>query len=297
MEEFNNLLKIICNELNIKLTIFPDGWLKILEKDNKIHYISGYRFDNNNYAIGEIMNDKGLFNDLLNYKGIPTVKQKIIFNNYDKNEIMEYFNNHDNEIIVKGNTSNAGRDVFKVNDLNNLFIVINKLLQKEYSISLSPFYKIKNEYRVIVLNNEVRLVFGKIKPFIIGNGVNTFKELVLENNDYYKDNLDNFNNLDYIPKLNEKIELDFKFNLSKGGKVFTDIPNDLKDKIRSLALNTAKTLNISFASIDVILTDLNELLILEANTGVTLNNFLKQNNDYYDIVYNIYKDAIKLMFD
>ena len=297
MEEFNNLLKIICNELNIKLTIFPDGWLKILEKDNKIHYISGYRFDNNNYAIGEIMNDKGLFNDLLNYKGIPTVKQKIIFNNYDKNEIMEYFNNHDNEIIVKGNTSNAGRDVFKVNDLNNLFIVINKLLQKEYSISLSPFYKIKNEYRVIVLNNEVRLVFGKIKPFIIGNGVNTFKELVLENNDYYKDNLDNFNNLDYIPKLNEKIELDFKFNLSKGCKVFTDIPNDLKDKIRSLALNTAKTLNISFASIDVILTDLNELLILEANTGVTLNNFLKQNNDYYDIVYNIYKDAIKLMFD
>ncbi len=292
MEEFNNLLKIICNELNIKLTIFKDGWLKILEKDNKIHYISGYRFDNNNYAIGEIMNDKGLFHDLLVYKNIPVVKQKIIFNNYNKKEIIDYFNNHNKEIIVKGNTSNAGKDVYKINDLNNLFVVINKLFQKEYSISLSPFYNIKNEYRVVILNNKVRLVFGKIKPFIVGDGIKTIKDLLSKNNDYYI-----IDNLDYVPKLNEKIELDFRFNLSKGGKVFTNIPNDLKDKISILALNTAKTLNISFASIDVILTDLNELLILEANTGVTLNNFSKQCNDFKNIVYDIYKDAIKLMFD
>ena len=40
----------------------------------------------------------------------------------------------------------------------------------------------------------------------------------------------------------------------------------------------------------------NEIMVLEANSGVTLNNFVLQNPSYYNIVYNIYKDAVKLMF-
>ena len=296
MNEFNDLLQKICNELNIKLTIFPDGWLKILEKNNITHFISGYRFDNNCYAIGEIMNDKGLFYDVLKYKNIPIVEQKIIFKNYYKEDIINYFNNNNKEIIIKGNTGNAGISVYKINDINKAFEVIDNLFLKEYSISLSPFYNIKNEYRVIILNNEIKLIFGKIKPFIIGDGKSTLNELMQNNDKYYDLHIKNIQNKKYIPLKDERIDLDFKFNLSSGGSVFLDIEDGLKEKIEFLAKKVAEELNISFASIDIILTNDNKLLVLEANTGVTLNKFSNQTINGYNIVYNIYKEAIKLMF-
>ncbi len=107
----------------------------------------------------------------------------------------------------------------------------------------------------------------------------------------------NFDNLNYVPHENEKVNIDFKFNLSKGGKIFLNIPNELKNKLEMLALEVANSLNISFASIDIIVTKNKEIMVLEANSGVTLNNFVKQAPSNYQKVYNIYKDAIKLMFN
>ena len=94
--------------LGIKVTLLSDNWLKILEKDNQIHYITGYQFDINNHGIGNIMDDKGLFWDILKYKNIPVIEQYIIFHDYDKNKALEYFNLHNQKIIVKGNIGNAG---------------------------------------------------------------------------------------------------------------------------------------------------------------------------------------------
>ena len=170
--------------------------------------------------------------------------------------------------------------------------MIDKLLLKQFSVSLCPYYHIKNEYRIIVLDNEIRLIFGKIKPFVIGDGIKNLDSLAKEIN--YLKEIDNPN---YIPKLNEKVELSFKFNLSSGGKTFLDIPSTLKDTLESLALEVSNKLNIFFASIDIIVTNDNKIMVLEANSGVTLNNFVKQSPDYLSIVYNIYKDAIKLMFN
>ncbi len=294
MNCFIELIKKIGEELEIKVTLLSDNWTIVLERDNVIHYITGYQFNLNQHAIGNIMDDKGLFYDLMNYKNIPVIEQHVIMNNYDKEDVINYFNNHDKEIVVKGNVSNAGKEVFKVTSENDLFNIIDKLLLKQFSISLCPYYHIKNEYRIIILNNEIRLIFGKIKPFIIGDGIKSTLELAKEYNDYYINHEDKIENPNYIPKEDEKIELSFKFNLSSGATTFTDIPLSLKEKLSTLALKVTKTLNITFASVDIIDVN-NKLMVLEVNSGVTLNNYIKQNNGY-DIAYNIYKDAIKLMF-
>ena len=296
VKDFNILIKKIGEELGINVTLLSDNWTIVLEKNNETHYITGYQFDTNNHAIGNILDDKGLFYDLLKYKDIPIIEQYVIFRNYNKQDVLNYFNNHNNEIVIKANISNAGKEVFKVTNENYLLKIIDKLLLSQYSISLCPYYNIKNEYRVVVLNNEVRLIFGKVKPFIIGNGKNTVLELACEYNDYYVNHSERIENKDYIPKQGEKIELSFKFNLSSGAKTFTKIEDNLKKKITDLALRVTNELNITFASVDIVLVD-NELLVMEANSGVTLNNYAKQNVNGYNIAYNIYKDAIKLMFN
>ena len=297
MKEFNKIIKKIGEVLGIKITLLSDNWTTVLEKNHKIHYITGYQFDLNNHGIGNIMDDKGLFWDLLKYKNIPIINQYVIFHNYDKNNVLKYFSSCNNEIIVKGNIGNAGKEVFKVNDEEKLFLVIDELLLKEYSVSLCPFYRIKNEYRVIILNNQVRLIFGKIKPTVIGDGKRTVKELAIEYNSFYQEHSDKIPNPNYIPKESEQFELSYKFNLSAGGKTFLNINPDLKTKITNLALHVAKELNIIFASVDIIHTENNELLVMEANSGVTMNKFITQNSSGYDIAYSIYRDAIRMMFD
>lgn len=295
MDLFHEIIKKIGEELGVKVTLLSDDWITVLEKENKIHYIEAYRFDINNCCIAGIMDDKGLFYDLLRYKNIPIIEHKVIFKNYNSYEVLDYFNSHQQEIIVKGCVGNSGKEVYKITKEEDLFKVIDKLFIKEYSIALQPFYHILNEYRVIVLNNEVQLIFGKIKPFVIGDGKKNVLALAREI-EFFKDE-NEIEKASYIPKLGEKVDLSFKFNLSNGAKSFTDIDENLKKKIIDLALKVTKETNISFASVDIIYTEKQELMVMEANTGVFMNNFIKQNANGYEKAYNVYKAAIKAMFD
>ena len=296
MEEFNKLIQSIGEELNIKVTLLSDNWLTILERDNEIHYIQGYKFDLNNHGLGNIIDDKGLFYDLLIYKNLPIIEHHVIFKNYNKEEVLEYFNSHNREIVIKGNIGTCGKEVYKVNNEKDLFEKIDYLFQSQFSISLCPYYDIVNEYRVIVLNNTPRVVYGKIRPIVVGNGKSSLRELANSFNPlYYKgDKLLKLDN--YIPKENEEVVLNFQFNLSNGALMFLDIEPFLKKELEDLAIKVSKEVNLTFGSIDIIKTRDNKLLIMEANSGVMMNSFIKQHENGYEIAKNIYKDAISLMF-
>ena len=294
MKEFHNIINGICEELGIKLTFLSDEWAIVLEKDDQIHYVVGYKFGLNDHAIGIIVDDKGLFFDLLTSKSIPCIYQKVIFSDYNKNEVLDFFNSNNREIVVKGNLGTCGKEVFKVSSEDDLFDTINELFKSQYSISICPFYHVINEYRVILVNKKARVVYGKEKAKVVGNGKSTVMELANEINAI---KIDKDVPLDYIPKLNEEIPLTFQFNLSQGAKMFMEIDESLKQTLISMAENVVNTLNIPFASVDIIKTYDNKLLVMEANSGVMMDSFIEQNPDGYNIAYSIYRDAIKSMFN
>ena len=297
MKVINEIIKEIGKELNIKVTFLSDAWAMVLEKDNKKRYITGYQFDLNGHGIGKLLDDKGLFYELLKYLNIPIIDHYVIYCKYNKEDVLKYFKEHNNEIIVKGCLGNSGLEVFKVNNEEDLFKVMDKLFLGQPYIALCPYYHIKNEYRVIILNNEIKLIYGKIRPKIIGDGKKTIKELAQEYDEFYIENEDKIDNPNYIPKLNEEIELTFKFNLFSGAKSFMDIDPDLKKQIGDLALRVTKEAGIMFTSVDVINTIDNRLLVMEANSGIVMNNFIKQHKDGYRIAYDIYKEAVIKMFE
>lgn len=293
MNEFNEIIKEICEKENIIINNYQGGWLKELIKDNKVRFIVGYKFANNNQSIGILVDDKGLFYDIIKDK-LPIIEHKVIFQDYDKDDVLNYFHKNNNLLIIKGNIGTCGREVYKVDNENRLFKVINRLFRSQYSISLCPYYNISNEYRLIVLNNEIKLVYAKENPVIIGDGIKTIRELLLDFNKSFYMNY-HVKNEDYIPKLNEKIVIEYRFNLSNGSRVNKNIDNELKNKLMDIAKEVIKYTNLSFGSIDIIKTNDNKLFIMEANSGVMMNNYLLQTNDY-DLVKNIYKDAIINMF-
>lgn len=294
MDNFREIIKKIGEELDIKVTLLSDNWVFALEKNNEIHYIQGYKFDLNDHAIGNIMDDKGLFNDLMKYKDLPTIEQIGFYQVYDKDIVLDYFNKH-KKIIVKGNIGTCGENVYLVTNEEDLFNKIDYLLKKQNSISIEPYYDIKNEYRVILLNKEVKIIYGKERPVIIGDGKKTVKELAIEFNEFFLHN--KVKNSLYIPKLGERVELDYRYNLSQGARLFIDIDNELKNKLIDIAKKVTSTLNINFASVDIIHTTDNKLLVLEANSGVMMDNYIRLCPNGYQNAYNVYLEAIKLMFN
>lgn len=294
MDNFREIIKKIGEELDIKVTLLSDNWVFALEKNNEIHYIQGYKFDLNDHGIGNIMDDKGLFNDLMKYKDLPTIEQIGFYQVYDKDIVLDYFNKH-KKIIVKGNIGTCGENVYLVTNEEDLFNKIDYLLKKQNSISIEPYYDIKNEYRVILLNKEVKIIYGKERPVIIGDGKKTVKELAIEFNEFFLHN--KVKNSLYIPKLGERVELDYRYNLSQGARLFIDIDSELKNKLIDIAKKVTSTLNINFASVDIIHTTDNKLLVLEANSGVMMDNYIRLCPNGYQNAYNVYLEAIKLMFN
>ena len=298
MKKFQQIIKEIALELDIRYTFLSDDYIIKLEKDNIIKFIYAYKFPLNDQGISLILDDKYAFYSVLKNLNIKTVEYLPIYKNYDKKELIKYLNK-EKQVIIKSNNGTCGSEVFKIENEADLFFKIDFLLTKNSPVLISPYYDIRNEYRLIVLNNEVKLLYGKKRPIIIGNGEKTIKELLQEfNSNYFTDsNLYNLNiEFDKILKLNEKLEIDFKFNLSKGAILF--FPDDmvLNNKLKNIALSISQELNIKFASIDIIELNNQELLVLEANSGIMMDNFIELSENGYLDAKCIYKEAILSLF-
>ena len=98
-------------------------------------------------------------------------------------------------------------------------------------------------------------------------------------------------------QIGEKFEYNWKFNLEGGANINLEIEKKLKDKISSMAKNTAQKINLKFGSIDIALLDNKELKVLEINSGVMMKNFIELHENGEKIAYEIYKDAVIKMFE
>ena len=301
MNNFIKIIKEICQELNIKCTFLSKDWVIMLEYNNKIRFLSGYKFDLNKHALGLILDDKYAMYDVLNYKYIPVIKHDIVYKD-DNNNLyakdskgLEYakklFFKYQENIVLKINNGTCGRDIYHVNNLDDLINKYNKLMIKYSSISICPFYDVINEYRAILINGKIKLLYKKIKPRLVGDSKKTIKELLQEfNPEYFKDY--NEDNKDIILKAGEVYEYDWKFNLSRGSISSFDILESDKKEISNIINKINEFFELKFVSVDIIKTSDNRFLVMEINSGVMMENFINQHEDGEKIAKEIYKEAI-----
>ena len=162
-------------------------------------------------------------------------------------------------------------------------------------MSLCPYYDIENEYRAIVVNGKTELLYKKTKPVVIGDGKSTIRKLLINfNSEYFEENkiLEDEVYSCILPE-NDVFEFDWRFNLAKGSKASFDISEVLKNDIECLAEEISRKIGLGFGSIDIIKTTDNKLFVMEINSGVMMENFIKQVPNGYEIAKNIYKKVIK----
>ena len=306
---FDTFINDICEEKGIEIKSISYDWIKELKKGNKIHYIIGNNFDLNSAVSKLISKDKYATYALLKSKNIPIIEHRIIFNPNTRSEIYnnsfienakELFNEND-KVIIKANDSCQGKDVYCVKNCNELDEKIDMLFNdRNDSLSACPYVDIEYEYRAIYLDGEIIFIYKKEKPFVYGNGKATLKELINNKSKFEEIDIDTTNDLDlnYIPNNGEKITISWKHNLSNSAEpILVDENDEYVGNIIDLAIKTGKTLDITFASIDVCLTKNKEILIMEVNSNVCMSKFTKKISNGYEIVKEIYSKAIDKMFE
>lgn len=309
MKNLQRIIKQIALENNLSYEVLSCDLIIKLTKDNKIRYINGYKFGLNSHSLGLILDDKYATYELLNSLGISVCKHHILFrpnnhNSYAKNYnsfdyCYDLFLKYNKNVILKVNNGTCGDGVYHITTKKELKKVYNHLLKYNFSISLCPYYDIKNEYRVILLNNEIKIMYGKINPVVIGNGKDKLIDLLKDFNiNYfgYKANLKKNINYNKVLKKDEKFIYDFKYNLSKGSIITEDIDKETKSIISKMAKDVSKKINLGFGSIDIIKTIDNKYYVLEINSGVMIENYIKLTSDGFKKAKKVYEEAVLEMF-
>lgn len=294
MNYVQSLIQDVCNEKGIQLTLVSKKWIMILEKEDKIRYISGYKFGLNDHAGGLICDDKYALYDVLKHFLIPVAEHKIFFSHYKKESVLEYFYEHKRNIVVKVNDGTCGNGVFHVQKEEELFPLLDTLLLKNYSISLCPFYNIRNEYRFIVMNQKVELCYGKKRPIVVGDGMKSIYELLCEWNPAYFRSVTDCPNR--ILDKGEVYEYSWQHNLSKGSIPFWIEDVNLKKQLEEVALKVSDVLNLVFASVDLIELEDGRILVLEVNSGVMIEHFAHYMRDGEKLAKEVYSKAIDFLF-
>lgn len=298
MQFFEQSLSEICKENDITATKFCDGYCYKLSKNNKSMFIYNNVFENNGASIYKILKDKSAVFEILTANSIPSVEHYYISPldtaSSVEAELSSFFKKY-GKLVLKHNEGMSGTNVFYVDNYNDLITISNKIIDQFGAVSLSPFYDIKHEYRIVVLNNKVELVYDKIRPTVVGNGKDTLSQLIRANYPNLK-TFDKNLNLQSVPAKNEQIILSWRHNLNFGStpKIIDD--KVIIKKLSKIALSAAKTLNINYACIDIIETNSNELKVLEINGSVSMGKFASFSKQNYQTAKGIIQKAILSKF-
>lgn len=311
MEEniYHKIVYELAKEKNIEVTELSYGWILELKKDGQVRHIIGNKYDLNNEAMANIACDKYATYEVLKNNNIPVIAHKILFSPEERSRfvpedgnakrIEKFFYENGEKIVVKANDSSKGEDVYLCEDVEYFKEKVELLFKENPTLSMCPYYDIEKEYRLFYLDGEILLVYGKNKPFIIGNGKDTAR-IIVENEGVdlkiIEDNKDNID-FDYIPKEGEKYEISWKHNLSLGAYPEILEEGSLRDTLIDIAKRAGKAMNIKFATIDIIKTKDNQILVLEINSSVCMRKFIERTENGYEIAKDIYGKALDKLWE
>lgn len=158
------LVKEACARQGIDFASFSDDWILRLQKGGKTEWVVGYGFGLNNSSSDRLANDKvGQFL-AMHEAGIPCFEHylakslagpKVLYN-----ELQHL--NHSKPYVTKPLSSSGGRGVQLHSTLDEALHSIDNGKPEEWSVS--PYYDIKSEKRLIVLDDKVLLTYEKQNP-------------------------------------------------------------------------------------------------------------------------------------
>jgi glutathione synthase/RimK-type ligase-like ATP-grasp enzyme len=307
-----SLVREIASEGGYKLSTFSQDWILRLEKDGRARHVFGYNFELNSATAQLLAADKAAISDLLEDKGVPHVEHRLFLHpdlaGYVSSEgnwpaMLEYADRVGFPLVVKPNVGTGGEDVGRVNNAAELEASVLALFQKHRALALSPFLDIEQEYRLLMLDDTCELAYSKRRPQVVGDGQSTLLELIEKLNmdgalssELAAHAIDQHGgDLKRVPPRGQEVLIGWKHNLGEGAAPQLVEDGKLKDGLLALARAAQTAVNIRFASVDIVEVQ-GKLSVLEINSGVMMEYFVRHMPDGRELAKGIYARAVEKMF-
>lgn len=161
---FRQILQQLCTENGWTLKSVSDDYVRILETNRGRRLFVLSDFGLNSSTVREVAWDKCATYAVLRESQVPAIEHKLLYHPSEHNflpEITEYFNQHDQHIVLKDNLGSDGEGVFEIKRLEDVPPALKKATLRSDMAALCPFYEIKYEYRLIMLDHTLRLAYRK----------------------------------------------------------------------------------------------------------------------------------------
>lgn len=271
---------------SIAIDIKSDGWLIVMQRGDIRRCAFGYDIGLNSAVAHRIANDKAAAAEVLEMAGVACVPHTL-FLSPEMNEyvskpgsweaMLALLNRYPQGLVVKPNEGTTGESVFMVKDEPELELAVSRIFSTSLSLAISPRLDIEDEVRVVLLDGEAMVVYGKNRPAILGDGKHSLLELALAATPVEQRStvlpgmiadLDK-TDLDRVLPIGERRVLNWRHNLDAGARPVLLSHGEVRDACIGLARRAAKAIDIRFASVDVVKVG-GGWQVLEINSGVMM---------------------------
>jgi len=271
---------------------------------NKSHLISEKSFGINISSKAKLISkDKSLTLKTLKQTNLPVPKQIIIhqLTDYQKKVSQIPFPQ-----VIKPLTGEKGQHIYlNIKNKTQGQQAVKNIL-KQYSTCAIETYHQGNDYRFLLLNHQLIGLTQRLPPTITGNGKNTIKQLIKQENQRRFETNQKLgkrmlNRMRNWPRLQFNLHLQGLSlksilpqdktitlypipNFSTGGSVKTINPKNIHPSIIQTAEKASQAINLNIVGIDILIKNLtkpaakNNLVIIEVNSdpGLRLHNWPNQ---------------------
>lgn len=220
--------------------------------------------------------DKQATKNLLSAAGVPVPKGEVAAST---EEIFQAAERLGYPLVIKPLNGRQGQGVItNIKSREELFNVIH-CLDKQYSDFIIERYYEGNDFRLVVVNGALVAASLRMPPFVIGNGKDSIKRLIEEENknplrgdghekpmtkiplnNIVSCYLEKMNlNLDSILEQGQVVQVVGNANLSTGGQAI-DVTDEVHPSIKEMAITAAKAIGLDVAGVDLLCEDISKPL-------------------------------------
>jgi D-alanine-D-alanine ligase-like ATP-grasp enzyme len=313
------LLVSAAKKLNLEILVEPSrGMYGVLKfQNNRKYYLKDVNLNINSANSASLAKNKAATSFFLRVFGYNVPDFTII--RHEKHCLKQfvddtclsgyhYAQNIGFPVILKPNDMSQGRLIFKVHDEKEYFDAASEIVSQCNFGLVQKFYP-GNDYRVVVLGDEILSVYRRVPFNVEGNGFSNITNLILRKQQLFSlsgrdtqisigdtrisSKLRNQGlSLDSVPMPGEIVFLQDISNLSVGGKTI-ELTSEIHESYARLARNIARDMNLALCGIDIITDDITKAdngsyVILEINSSPGLDNYAFEGKMQEEYVENLY---------
>ncbi|MDR1398341.1 MAG: hypothetical protein LBJ41_00250 [Treponema sp.] len=299
---------------NVGLIIFENG---------KKEFYKNTSFSLNSFAPAEIAKDKNYTNFFLKRMGYNVPEGQTFFSDTLNKRLrikrtiydgFEYAKSIGFPIIIKPNNFSQGRLVTKVFNEEEYYETAERIFDITDVMLVERFYY-GNDFRVLVLDEDVFAAYQREPLNVIGNGISRIKDLIVERQNSFvkagrKINID-FNDyrlaqnlkrssytMDTILKQGIVFQILDNANLSSGGMIH-DFTSKIHPEFKKLAVDITKDMKLRLCGVDFLADDISkpvsDYTLIEINASPGLNNFASLGAEQLAIAHSFYFRILELL--